>query len=67
AKPVLLSAIKRNFKLSKIAEEERPILSRLALHSYQLVFTLNGNSYTIEAPIPKDISALLQQLRKWKG
>lgn len=66
-KPVLLSAIKRNFKLSKIAEEERPILSRLALHSYQLAFTLNGNSYTIEAPIPKDISALLQQLRKWKG
>ncbi|MEN9600035.1 MAG: hypothetical protein RL596_2356 [Bacteroidota bacterium] len=66
-RPVLLSAIKRNFKLSKTAEEERPILSRLALHSYQLAFTLNGIAYKIEAPIPKDISALLQQLRKWKG
>jgi 23S rRNA pseudouridine955/2504/2580 synthase/23S rRNA pseudouridine1911/1915/1917 synthase len=67
AKPVLLSAIKRNFKLSKTAEEERPILSRLALHSYQLSFTFRGNRYHIEAPVPKDLSALLQQLRKWKG
>ncbi len=66
-KPILLSSIKRNFKLAKLAEEEKPILARLGLHSYQLNFTLNGEVYNLEAPIPKDIKALLQQLRKWKG
>ncbi len=66
-KPILLSAIKRNFKLAKAAEEEKPILSRLALHSYKLKFTLNEIKFELEAPIPKDLKALLQQLRKWKG
>lgn len=67
AKPVLLSSIKKNFKLAKIAEEEKPILSRLALHSFQLNFTYNETAYALEAPIPKDLRALLQQLKKWKG
>lgn len=66
-KPVLLSAVKRNFKLSKTAEEERPILARLALHSYRLKFTLNNEDFDLEAEVPKDLRALLQQLRKWKG
>ncbi len=65
-KPILLSSIKRHFKLSKKEEEERPILSRLALHSYQLKFILNDQSFAFEAPIPKDLRALLQQLRKLK-
>ncbi len=67
AKPILLSAIKRNFKLAKTAEEEKPILHRLALHSYQLNFIFDGIPYQLEAPLPKDLKALLQQLRKWKG
>lgn len=62
--PVLLSAIKRNYKLSKREDEERPILSRLALHSYNLIFELNGETYNFEAEIPKDLKALLQQLQK---
>ncbi len=66
-KPVLLSSLKKNFKLSKIADEERPILARLALHSYQLKFTLNGESFDLEAEVPKDLRALLAQLRKWKA
>ena len=66
-KPVLLSSIKRNFKLAKAADEEKPILSRLALHSFRLMFTLNGEDFELEAPVPKDLKALLQQLRKWKG
>ncbi len=66
-KPLLLSALKKNFKLSKVAEEERPILSRLALHSYNLKFTLNNQVFDLEAEIPKDLRAVLQQLRKWKG
>lgn len=67
AKPILLSALKRNFKLAKTADEERPILSRLALHSHRLKFVLNGESFELEAEIPKDLRAVLQQLRKWKA
>jgi len=66
-KPVLLSSIKKNFKLAKVAEEEKPILSRLALHSSQLNFMYEGVDYALEAPLPKDLRAVLQQLKKWKG
>jgi 23S rRNA pseudouridine955/2504/2580 synthase/23S rRNA pseudouridine1911/1915/1917 synthase len=66
-KPIFLSGIKRNFKLSKAEEAERPLLARVALHSQLLSFTgSNGETHTIEAPLPKDLRALLQQLRKWK-
>jgi 23S rRNA pseudouridine955/2504/2580 synthase/23S rRNA pseudouridine1911/1915/1917 synthase len=65
--PIFLSRIKRNFKLSKSEEAERPLLTRLALHSQLLRFTdATGKTHTIEAPLPKDLRALLQQLRKWK-
>jgi len=66
-KPVYISSIKKKYHLAKKEEEERPMLARLGLHSYQLAFTFNNTEYQLEAPIPKDISALLQQLRKWKG
>jgi 23S rRNA pseudouridine1911/1915/1917 synthase len=66
-KPVLLSSIKSKFKLSKKEEEERPILNRLALHAWKLKFTdTKGKIFELEAPIPKDIKATLQQLEKWK-
>ncbi|HEX2535863.1 MAG TPA: RluA family pseudouridine synthase [Chitinophagaceae bacterium] len=65
-KPVLLSSIKKKFNLSKSEDEERPILSRLALHSARLRFTLNGEDHALEAPLPKDLRALLQQLQKNK-
>ncbi len=68
ARPIKLSSFKRNFKLSKSEEEERPILSRLALHSQLLHFKdATGEYHTLEAPLPKDMRALLQQLRKWKS
>src|SRR3982751_51904 len=64
---VFISSIKRNFKLAKSEDEERPILSRLALHAAQLTFTdETGQSYSPEAEMPKDMKALIQQLRKWK-
>ena len=67
-KPVFLSAIKHNFKLSKKEEEERPILNRLALHSYKLRFTgPGGQTHEFEAPVPKDLKATLQQLSKKKS
>jgi 23S rRNA pseudouridine955/2504/2580 synthase/23S rRNA pseudouridine1911/1915/1917 synthase len=65
-KPVFISTIKRNYKLSKTTEEERPILSRLALHAAQLRFVLNGQEYELKAELPKDMRALLQQLEKNK-
>ena len=66
-KPVLVSSIKSKFKLSKDAEEEKPILNRLALHAFQLSFKdISGKLIDLEAPLPKDIRATLQQLAKRK-
>ncbi len=63
--PVMLSAIKKKFKLGKHTEEERPLLSRLALHAAQLSFTdQQGKEHLVEAPLPKDMQAVLTQLRK---
>jgi len=68
AEPIRLSAIKKKFKLGKHTEEERPLLSRLALHASTLMFKgPDGQEYTIEAPLPKDMAAVLTQLRKHKG
>jgi 23S rRNA pseudouridine955/2504/2580 synthase/23S rRNA pseudouridine1911/1915/1917 synthase len=64
-KPVLLSSFKKKYKLSQNDLEERPIISRLALHSYNLYFRdIHQNEFSIEAPLPKDMKALLQQLKK---
>ena len=64
-KPFLISTIKKKYKLSKQEEEEKPILNRLALHSYQLKFKdQQGEEHTLTAEHAKDIRALLQQLRK---
>lgn len=63
-KPVLLSSLKKKFNLSKKEEEERPLLARLALHSYRLKFTLHEKEFDLQAPLPKDLKACLQQLRK---
>jgi 23S rRNA pseudouridine1911/1915/1917 synthase len=67
-KPVLLSSFKKKYKLSLHDEEERPLINRLALHSYQLIFKdAHKNMHTLEAPVPKDMKALLQQLKKNRG
>jgi len=64
-KPVLLSALKKKFRLSKHDDEERPMLNRLALHSFCLKFTdAHGNAFNLTAELPKDMRALLQQLKK---
>lgn len=67
-KPVLLSQLKTKFRLSQAEEEERPLLNRLALHSSRLSFNgVNGEYVTLEAPLPKDLKATLNQLQKTKG
>ena len=65
SKPILLSSFKKKYKLSQHDEEERPIINRLALHSHSLSFTdSHHKKYIIEALLPKDMNALLQQLKK---
>lgn len=62
---ILLSSFKKKYKLSQHDEEERPLINRLALHSHQLNFKdANGNEHSLEAPLPKDMKAVLQQLKK---
>ncbi len=65
--PILLSSIKRKkFKLAKAEDEERPLLNRLALHAWKLRFTdVDGKEIALEAPLSKDLKALLQQFEKW--
>lgn len=66
--PILLSALKKKFKLSKNEEEERPIMNRLALHASRLVIELPElPAMDIKAELTKDMRALLQQLRKIAG
>ncbi|OSZ79522.1 RNA pseudouridine synthase [Chitinophagaceae bacterium IBVUCB1] len=65
-KPFLLSGIKKKFKLSDKEETERPLLSRLALHAYRLVLHKeDGTLVDVQAPIPKDMAACVNQLNKW--
>jgi 23S rRNA pseudouridine1911/1915/1917 synthase len=64
-KPLFISQLKKDFKLSQSEDEERPILSRLALHSAQLSFKeMRDEDISIEAPLPKDLRATLNQLGK---
>jgi len=64
-KPLFLSDIKRNYKLSKLELEERPLLNRLALHASDLRFTgPTGESFHFTAPLHKDMRALIRQLEK---
>jgi len=63
-KAFFVSSLKRNYKHGEF-EEEKPILSRLALHSSKLAFTdAGGKKYSLEAEMPKDLRALLSQMRK---
>jgi 23S rRNA pseudouridine1911/1915/1917 synthase len=62
--PIYLSKIKKKYNLAKKEDSERPILNRLGLHSASLRFKLNEEEFYFEAVLPKDLTALLQQLRK---
>lgn len=62
-KPFYVSSVKRGFQLKKLTEEE-PLMKRMALHAFSLEFALlDGKKITVEAPYPKDMNALLKQLR----
>jgi 23S rRNA pseudouridine1911/1915/1917 synthase len=63
-KPFLVSSLKRNYKHAEF-EEEKPILGRLALHASKLSFKDGeGRLFSLESEMPKDLRALLNQMRK---
>lgn len=63
-KPVRLSEIKRKWNGDEV--EERPLLSRLALHAYKIEFTHPSTNQQVSftAPYPKDMEATRKQLAK---
>jgi 23S rRNA pseudouridine955/2504/2580 synthase/23S rRNA pseudouridine1911/1915/1917 synthase len=65
--PIMLSALKRNYKIKK-GEVEKPLISRLTLHAAALTLTLplSGKDKTFEVPLPKDFELTLKQLRKYE-
>jgi 23S rRNA pseudouridine955/2504/2580 synthase len=65
-KPLLLSEIKRNYNLKKHTEEQ-PLIRRVALHAYSLIFSdLDGSEIKVEAPYFKDFSVAVKQLSKYR-
>jgi len=61
---ILLSQFKRGYRRSR-GEEERPLIDRLTLHAQRLTFVApNGQTVTVEAPLPKDLRVTLDQLRR---
>jgi 23S rRNA pseudouridine955/2504/2580 synthase/23S rRNA pseudouridine1911/1915/1917 synthase len=66
-KPLLLSTLKRNFKMP--SEGERPLIARAALHAASLEFPhpVTGEPMKIEAPLSKDFAISLKHLRKYVG
>ena len=64
-----LSELKgRKFKLAKFEEEEKALISRQTLHAFRLEFIdpQDLDTVSVEAPLPKEMTALLNQLRKFK-
>lgn len=57
-----MSQLKRKYK-PKAGAEERPLLSRPALHVASV--TLADPPVTIAAPWPKDLEVVLKYLRKY--
>ena len=65
-KPLWLSRLKPNYRL-KPGHEERPLLSRVALHAEELSLPhpVTGATVMITAPWPKDLKVALKYLRQF--
>jgi len=63
---LLLSSFKKNYVPNR-RNEERPLLSRLALHAARVIFRspVNDEQIEVEAPLPKDLRVALKQLQRW--
>jgi len=59
-----LSSFKRDYRPNR-GQDERPLIGRLTLHAQKLTFVHpNGQPMTIEAPLPKDFRAAINQLHR---
>ena len=67
-KSLWLSRLKPDYRL-KPGKEERPLLSRVALHaeSLQLAHPVTAETVTFTAPWPKDLKVALKYLRLYSG
>ncbi|HKQ37476.1 MAG TPA: RluA family pseudouridine synthase [Verrucomicrobiae bacterium] len=65
-RPLLLSKIKRNYRL-KEGDVERPLIATRALHGERLVIPhpVAGNEVSMEAPWPKDLTVAVKYLRRF--
>lgn len=65
---ILLSRLKPDYRRSR-KHDERPLISRVTLHAESITFVdpATGASQRVEAPLPKDFRATLNQLRKLFG
>jgi len=65
-KPLWLSRLKRDYRL-KEGREERPLISRAALHAEQITLPhpVKGETLTITAPWPKDLRVAVKYLRQY--
>jgi RluA family pseudouridine synthase len=65
-KPLWLSRLKPNYRL-KPGHEERPLISRAALHAEQLTLPhpVTGATLAITAPWPKDLKVAVKYLRQF--
>jgi 23S rRNA pseudouridine1911/1915/1917 synthase len=66
-KPVRLSAFKKGWRGDPL--EEKPLLDRLGLHAARLTLPYpdGENRLVLEAPLPRDLGALIRQLEKVRG
>jgi RluA family pseudouridine synthase len=69
--PILLSQYKRDYRVGR-GREETPLLDRLSLHAESVAFRRPGAAagdpaaaVRVEAPLPRDLSTTLRQLRRW--
>lgn len=67
-KPLWLSRLKPNYRL-KPGREERPLMARVALHAEQLELKhpVTGETISITAPWPKDLTVAVKYLRQFAG
>lgn len=67
AEPLYLSKIKRSWRGDEF--EEKPLISRLALHAYRLAFPHpeSGEPMEFTAPYPRDLHAVRRQFAKLYG
>lgn len=63
---IYLSSFKKDYRPSK-NREEQPLIERVPLHAAGLRFThpVSGEALHVEAPLPKDLNAVLRQLERW--